>query len=184
MQYNAAPVVTEEECQMTSTHRIVGRIAAWTAVATLGVVAIAGVALADPTTTTSPGPTASTQARPAGKPHVRGDQRNGRVGRLGKKAVRGEFVVKGKDGKFVTVLSQRGLVTAVDPASITLKSADGFTASYTLTSATKVRRAGAAATIGDVKVGDPALVMATKSGGRKTARGVVVRPVKGKGQHD
>ena len=57
---------------------------------------------------------------------------------------------------------QNGRVTAVSTTSITLKSADGFTKSYVVTSSTLVdaQRDG----IGSVKVGNQASVQATVSG--------------------
>jgi len=44
----------------------------------------------------------------------------------------GEVTIKGKDDKPVVVDIQRGQVTAVSPTSISLKSEDGFTATYTV----------------------------------------------------
>lgn len=164
---------------MTSKHRIAGRVVAWTAAATLGLGAIAGVALAAPSTAPSPSS--------AGK-HAAGQHKGhheGGLGRLGKRALHGEFVAKGKDGAFVTVDGQRGAVTQVSSTRITLKSADGFTATYVLTADTKVRKDGNPGKIGDVKVGEAALVLATKSGDAKTAKGVVVGdPKAGKAKHN
>jgi hypothetical protein len=167
---------------MRSTGRRVGVIAAWTAAAVLGVGAVAAtsvatsVAFADPT----PTPSSSATAKPdgdrtdrAGKGESHRKLRDGRLARLGGRALHGEFVVKDKDGKFVTLLSQRGEVTAVDSGSITLKSEDGFTKSYTVNDDTKVRRNHDQAEIGDVKVGDKAAVVAVKDGDGGTARTVI-----------
>lgn len=162
---------------MISKHRTAGRIAAWTAVATLGVGAVAGIALAAPSTTPSPsGGSASSadSAKHAG--HQKGDHKG--VKQLGKRMLHGEFVAKGKDGAYVTVDTQRGLLTQVSSTSITVKSADGFTTTYVVSPETKVRKDGKTATIGDLKAGDPAMVIAIKSGDSTTAKGVVVRAPK------
>jgi hypothetical protein len=47
-------------------------------------------------------------------------------------AVHGEFVVANGNGGYRTELTQTGVVTAVSAASITAKSADGFTQTYAL----------------------------------------------------
>lgn len=44
----------------------------------------------------------------------------------------GEFVTGEAATGFVTALSQTGTVTAASPTSITIRSADGFTQTYTL----------------------------------------------------
>jgi hypothetical protein len=82
-------------------------------------------------------------------------------------ALHGEFVIGKSGGGYETVDVQNGQVTAVSTTSITLKSADGFTKSYAVTSSTLVdaQRDG----IGSVKVGNQASVQATVSGSTATA---------------
>jgi len=82
-------------------------------------------------------------------------------------ALHGEFVIGKAGGGYQTVDVQNGQVTAVSTTSITLKSADGFTKSYAVTSSTLVdaQRDG----IGSVKVGNQASVQATVSGSTATA---------------
>ncbi len=79
----------------------------------------------------------------------------------------GQFVIRKPGGGYETVDVQNGQVTAVSTTSITLKSADGFTKSYRVTSSTLVdaQRDG----IGSVKVGNQASVQATVSGSTATA---------------
>lgn len=171
--------------------RITGRVAAWTTVATFGVLAVTGVALAAPAISAAtnsapnPAPSASGSASPDKQPHSKGDRpgkgnRQAHLPRLGKN-VHAQAVVRDKDGKFITVYTQRGTVTAVSATSITLKSADGFTSTYVVNAETKVakvggegRKHGEAAKIGDIKVGDLAGVVAVKSAESKTARGILV----------
>jgi hypothetical protein len=47
-------------------------------------------------------------------------------------AVHGEFVVRENNGGYTTVLTQTGVLTAASGTSITAKSADGFTQTYTI----------------------------------------------------
>jgi hypothetical protein len=84
--------------------------------------------------------------------------------------VHGQFVVEKSGGGYETVDVQSGKVTAVSSTSITLKSADGFTHTYVVTSTTIVdaQRDG----IGSVKVGNEATLMATVSGGTATATSI------------
>ncbi len=173
----------------TGRRRSYARIAVWTAVATIGALAVTGVALAAPAitgatnTAPTPAPSASGSADPD-KPRGRGEKgkqgkRHGPLARLGR-TVHAEAVVRDKDGKFVTVYTQRGEVTAVSATSITLKSADGFTATYAVNADTRIMKDRKAAKIADIKVKDLARVIATKSGDAKTAKGIAV----GKGPKD
>lgn len=181
---------------MTSNGRRVGVIAAWSAAAVLGIGAAGGaatVAFADPTPTPSPSGSAAEKKADkqaerrerAGKGLRPGGKAFGRPGLgargLGGHGLHGEFVVKDKDGKFVTRLSQRGEVTAVDSKSVTLKSEDGYTKKYTVTGDTKILRNHDEAKIADVKVGDNAGVVATKDGDNATAQTVLTHiPAEGK----
>jgi hypothetical protein len=83
-------------------------------------------------------------------------------------------VVKGKDGKPVTVLGVRGEVVAVSATSVTVKAEDGFTATFAVDGETKVRGKDVDK-IADVEVGDKAGAVGTKSGDTTTARVVLVR---------
>jgi hypothetical protein len=82
-------------------------------------------------------------------------------------AVHGQFVVAKPGGGYRTIDVQNGKVTAVSATSITLRSPDGYTHTYTVTSATIVnaQRDG----IGSIKTGDEAAVQATVSGSTATA---------------
>jgi hypothetical protein len=82
-------------------------------------------------------------------------------------ALHGQFVIGKSGGGYQTIDVQTGQVTAVSSTSITLKSSDGFTHTYVITSSTLVdaQRDG----IGSVKVGNQASVQATVSGSTATA---------------
>lgn len=81
----------------------------------------------------------------------------------------GEFTVRTRQGDR-TVDVQRGQVTAVSPTSVTVRSGDGFTRSYAVTSASRIRDQKHRATIGAVHDGDHVAVLATRSGGQDTVR--------------
>lgn len=85
--------------------------------------------------------------------------------------VHGQIVLAKPGGGFRTVDFQNGTVTKVDSTSITLKSADGFSQSYPITSSTIVTagRNG----IGSVTSGNSAIVIATVSGSTATAARII-----------
>jgi hypothetical protein len=84
--------------------------------------------------------------------------------------VHGQVTVPKSGGGYQTVDVQQGTVTAVSSTSITVKSTDGYTASYAVSSKTIVD--AQAAGIGSVKKGDTVYVTATVSGATATAANV------------
>jgi hypothetical protein len=153
-----------------------------TGVAVAALLGGAGAALAatnSPTPASSPSAAAATPAptpAPSGPPGAArpGNHRFGGGfgfgfgGLFG--ALHGQLVVTKPGGGYQTVDVQTGQVTAVSTTSITLKSADGFTRSYVITSSTLVdaQRDG----IGSVKVGNQATTVATVSGSTATATSI------------
>ncbi len=83
----------------------------------------------------------------------------------------GTVVVPKPGGGYQTVAFQNGKVTAVSSTSITLRSADGYSHTYQVTSSTMVnaRRDG----IGSIKAGNQVMVDATVSGSTASAVRVV-----------
>lgn len=77
-----------------------------------------------------------------------------------------QYVARGPGGSRQTTDVQRGTVIAAGPSSVTLRSADGFTARYTVVGATIVDSGDAGITW--VKPGDQAWIQATVTDG--TAR--------------
>ena len=84
--------------------------------------------------------------------------------------VHGQFTEPKSGGGYQTVDVQNGTVSAVSASSVTVKSADGFSATYAVTSSTVVD--AKAAGIGSVKKGDTIFVTATVSGGAATAANI------------
>ncbi len=85
--------------------------------------------------------------------------------------VHGQFTAPKSGGGYQTVDVQRGTVTAVSATSVTVKSADGYSLTYTVTSKTLVD--AQAAGIGSVKKGDSVIITATVSGSTPTAADII-----------
>ncbi len=86
-------------------------------------------------------------------------------------AIHGQFTIAAPNGGYETLDTQLGTVSAVSSSSITVKSADGFTATYAVDANTLVNagRDG----IADVRSGDTVRVVAVVSGGATDAVEIV-----------
>ncbi|MFC0029890.1 hypothetical protein ACFFMM_10175 [Micromonospora chaiyaphumensis] len=93
---------------------------------------------------------------------------------LRKNTLHGEVVVQTKDGGTKTVAVQRGQVTAVDAKSMTVKSTDGFTMTWTFDEKIRVVERRATVQSSDIKVGTTVGVAGAKDGDTSVARLVVV----------
>ena len=140
----------------------------------VAVAAVGGVAYADDSSSTglsAPNPATSTApAAPAKAKHPR-------LRAAAERALHGQFTVERK-GQPVLVDVQRGTVTSADPSSVTVQSKDGFSATYAITSTTKIRDNKAAAPAGDLTVGKKVGVLADDAAGHPTARAIRVQPAK------
>jgi hypothetical protein len=153
------------------------------AVCTAGALTATGALAADATPGT---PTPSASATPDQKPGGKGElRRKGLRGGLkalghglGGGVLHGEVVVQGKDGTPETLLVQGGDVTANSDQTVTVKSTDGFTLTWTV-DATSVIRSGREATkLSDVAVGDKVTVTGAKTGSGGTVKLLAERPAK------
>ncbi|WP_103348740.1 hypothetical protein [Amycolatopsis sp. CA-128772] len=95
----------------------------------------------------------------------------GGMGGLGS-ALHGEYVSSDGNGGYVTKITQTGEVTALSATSLTAKSDDGFSKTYTITSAQATGLA----------TGDTVTVVATESGSTATATLVTDGEAGGQGQ--
>jgi hypothetical protein len=77
--------------------------------------------------------------------------------------------VQNSDGTFEEYASQVGKVTKVSDSSITVVSADEFSATYAIDSDTKVFKDGKKATVADIAEGDTVFVRAEDEDGDFTA---------------
>jgi Domain of unknown function (DUF5666) len=130
-----------------------------------------GVASADPTPTPSATATPTAGASPSTKPGKPAKDKAKRD--LTQRALHGEVTLGGKQHRVVDF--QRGTVSAVSASSITVRSADDFSATYVVDAKTKVRHAKEQASIGDVKTGDKVRIVALKSSSTLTAKRVADR---------
>ncbi len=127
----------------------------------------AGLAVADPA------PTASAS------PDRKGDRRDGirRHKRLrfafGRNMLHGEAVVQTAEG-VRTVVVQRGTVSAIDATSITVKSADGFTLTWTFGDPIHVIEHRTSIRPSELSVGATVGVAGAKDGDQAVARLIVV----------
>ena len=149
-------------------------------VALAGVIGV-GVASADPTTPPSASPSATSapgaQPSPTTKPTpgTKADRAAKKAGKkdLTRRALHGEVTLGGKKHRVLDF--QRGIVSSVSATSITVRSADDFSATYVVDTRTKVRQAKEKAAIGDVKTGDKVRVVASKDGSTLTAKRIADR---------
>jgi hypothetical protein len=93
---------------------------------------------------------------------------------LRKNTLHGEFVVRTKDGT-KTVDVQRGTVTAIDDKTVTVKSTDGFTLTWTFGNPINVLEHRTTVQPSAVKVGTEIGVAGTKDGSTTTAHLMVIR---------
>lgn len=82
-------------------------------------------------------------------------------------AIHGEFVTRAPSGGYQTLATQVGEVTAVSASSITVKSEDGFSRTYTVDDNTSVNAGNDG--IGDVKTGDEVRIVAIVADGKASA---------------
>lgn len=105
-------------------------------------------------------PTDETAAAGTGKNKDKADKRAGKKHRpLTAKALHGSVTVGGEKKQRVLDF-QRGTVSKVSETSVTVRSADGFTATYTVGDKTRVRSQKKAGSITDIKVTDKVRVVA------------------------
>jgi hypothetical protein len=125
------------------------------------------VAVSDPLPSASPstGPGTGDQS---GKVH----RRRIRI-ELRKKLLHGEATIQTKNGP-ETVAGQRGTVTAVTATTVTVKSSDGFTQTWTFGNPIRVVQNKAVVQTSAVKTGSQVGVAGPETGGTFTARLIVL----------
>ncbi len=127
----------------------------------------AGIAVAETSTAPTPAPAPTSPTPKAHTPGAKHGDHQGK-GLLGK-VEHGEFTTHTKTGDKVMDV-QRGTVTAIDPGSITVKSTDGFTATYTIDPTTKVHKDKKEAPVSQVATNDRVVLTAVKAGNTTTAQ--------------
>ena len=121
----------------------------------------AGLAYADPPDPSpTPTPTATAGATPTEKAKPGAEVRKRRGLLAG--ALHGEITRAGK--KHRVVVFQRGPAEKVSATELTVRSADGFSATYLIGAETKVRKNRQAAAPADLQAGDRIYVVAVRDG--------------------
>ena len=171
---------------MTSKLRQLGARRILTAVLAIGLVGIVAVPVIY-AASSAPAPTASisdtSAANAVGAAQIDEAALTPAAVRLGagllNRVVRGDLTVRARGGTYVDIHYERGQITAVSASSITITGPDGKGATFAVTARTRVRSKGNLEAIGDLSVGQNAVVFGTGSAGNYNAvliRGLVARP--------
>jgi hypothetical protein len=96
----------------------------------------------------------------------------------GGRLLRGDATFLKRDGTTAAVHFERGEVTAASATSVTIKGADGMSATFAVTPTTRVRAERKKATADALKVGQLVVALGTKSGSGYDALLIRVRPAK------
>ncbi|MEV6595823.1 hypothetical protein AB0M36_03055 [Actinoplanes sp. NPDC051346] len=102
------------------------------------------------------------------------ERKHGLRKQLRKNTLHGETTVRAKDG-VRTIVVQRGTVTAVDARTVSVKSADGFTQTWTFGEKLKVVQNRKAAELSALKNGVEIGVAGAREGDKAMARLVAIR---------
>lgn len=172
---------------MTMTPRF--RLSAWIAAGVLGGGVIAGAVVSQLGTATAASPTPTPSPRASGEPGAPmpyGGPMQGFGQRLrglpplggpqmgfGGKVLHGEATVEAPDGTTKVVVSQSGDITDVTDSTITVKSTDGFEATYTIDKNTRISLNGSDGAVSSLKKGDTVHIFGTKSGSTSHANAVM-----------
>ncbi len=126
---------------------------------------------AAPSTAANPAPTSPAPGVKHPGPHTGKHPGMGKHRGGLRRVEHGEFTVHTKTGDKVMDV-QRGVVTAVNAGSVTVKSTDGFSSTYTLDPATKVHKGKTTATVSQITTNDRVRVrvQATKTASTATAQ--------------
>jgi hypothetical protein len=116
----------------------------------------------------SPAPSASAA------PQTRAEHRRAIRRYLRKNTLHGEVAVQGKDG-IKTIVVQRGTITAVTSTSVSVKSTDGFTLTWTFGDKLRVVQDKKTVPTSALKTGTAIGVAGTKSGSTDSARLIAVK---------
>lgn len=147
-----------------------GYAVALVAAGVVGGVVLAGLNVA--TAQTSPSPTSPPSLAPDTRPNAPGRGMRQRMHGFGGRgglgdALHGEFTTRAPGGGYQVMTAQLGAATAVSATSITVKSEDGFTRTYTVGDGTLVNAGNDG--IADVHTGDQVRVRGVVKDGATTA---------------
>jgi len=157
---------------VTRRARVAGLLLAGALVGGVGGVVISqlGTATAaSPTPTPSLGPQAPDRHGP-GEPGPRG---LGLLGGPGGRVLHGEATVQRPGGGTQVIRFQHGTITAIGGSAVTVRSTDGFTATYTVNSTTRISLNGDSGSLSRLKKNDDVRVFAVQNGAANVAKAVL-----------
>ena len=156
-------------CGLATTHTVANRAAAAAADVSDEAYALQTVGF-DTSTAAAPAPSASAAAGSKAKAEHRRAIRK----YLRRNTLHGEVTVQGKDG-VKTIVVQRGTVTAVTSTSVSVKSSDGFAATWAFGDQLKLVQDKKVVQTSALKTGEAIGIAGTKDGTTDTARLVVIK---------
>lgn len=159
-------------CGLTS-HQVANQASAAAADLSDEATALQTVGL-DTTTAGEVSPAASTAAGASPAAKTRAEHRRAIRKYLRKNTLHGEVTVNGKDG-VKTIVVQRGTITAVTSTSVSVKSTDGFAATWTFGDDLKLVQDKKKVETSALKAGEAIGVAGTKDGSTDTARLAVIQ---------
>jgi len=118
-------------------------------------------------------PSANPKEKEKDKDKTRWEGRRPQKVLLGRNVLHGEAVVQTKEGN-VTVMVQRGEVTAISSTSVTVKSTDGFTMTWSFHSELRVIERRTTVQPTEIKAGTQIALAGPKSGDQAQARLIVI----------
>ena len=122
-----------------------------------------------PTTAANPAPTSPAPGAKHPGTHTGTGTHTGKHRGGLRRVEHGEFTVHTKTGDKVVDV-QRGVVTAVNASSVTVKSTDGFSTTYPIDPTTKVHKDKKTAAVSQIATNDRVRVHAIKAGSTLTAQ--------------
>lgn len=155
---------TEQPKRKWSAKKLAVAVAIAVGIAGAGTAAVYAASGSTDSSTTQQGP-GGTGGGPSG------GMGGGPGGGLTSEALHGEYVVSDGSGGYTTELLQNGEVTAVSDTSITAKSEDGYTKTYTIDSDTVV--GNGSTDLSSIETGDDVTIVATVSGDTATVDSLV-----------
>ena len=155
-----------------SRHRVIALVTAGVVAGAAGGAVISQLGIA---TASSPSPSPS--ARPDSRPGLPDGGPLGRLGMLGLgaggKVLHGEATVQKPGGGTSVVRFQNGVISSISGSTMTVKSTDGYTATYTVDKTSRITLNGADGTLSKLSKNDQVRVLAVQTGSSNVAKMVL-----------
>src|SRR3954452_18458892 len=173
---HASPVARVEEAPMAgllalTRHRAVALVAAGVVAGAAGGVVISQLGTAgaaSPTPRPAPG-----ERHGFGMPPGHGHGRMGALGMFGGRVLHGEATVQKPGGGTTVVHFQDGVISAINGTTVTVKSSDGFTSTFTVNGTTRITLNGSDGTLSKLAKTDKVRVMGVVNGSSTVAKMVL-----------